>query len=224
MANFLKQGAFFLLLALVVFFIFLFSSRDPSMVKMLAFPIAIFLFLAILTSWLVSIGVKHILQKTQRGKNSEYTINETETQLLYKLISTRMGRPWMIEELAVVLKKSEEDIQDLIDFGKRTRMLKTEWQLHPMTDEEYLSIQFSKQGLRQFKIEKSKDQQNSFPYKLLEPVARSTYPSQLSHKQTETQDYSPPTQILQETVSIPRRGLKSRRPPIMLSKEQKSND
>lgn len=222
MANFLKQGTIFLLLALVVFFIFLFSSRDPSMVKVLAFPIAIFLFLSILTSWIVSVGVKHIVKKTQQGKNSEFTITELETQLLYKLISTRMGRPWMIEELAIVLKKSEEDVQDLVDFGKRTRILKTGWRLHPITEEEYLSVQFSKQGLRQFKLEENKDHQSSFSYEPLEPVARSTYPSQLSHKQTITQDYNTP--ILQEKVSVSRRGLKSRRSSIILSKEQKSND
>lgn len=225
MASFLKQGAFFLLLAVIVFSIFLFSSRDPTTIKMLAFPIAIFFVLAILANWMLGAGIRRLLGKQRQVPIYQHIATETEMQSFYELISTRKGRPWMIEELAVVFKKSEEDIQSLIEFGQKKRMLKTTWKLHPITDEEYFSVQLSKKGLLQFKIEETTINEHTFQYQVLEPIARSTHTSQSNNTPQESQQPSQKQQFPpQEVISRPRRGLKARRSQTTFSKESQSDD
>lgn len=222
MASFLKQGALFLLLAAIVFSIFMFSSRDPATIKMLAFPIAIFFLLAILANWMLGVGVRRLFRKKQPVPINQHTATEIEMQSFYELISTRNGRPWMIEELAVVLKKSEEDIQSLIEFGHKEHMLKTAWKLHPTTDEEYYSVQLSKKGLLHFEIEDTIINEHTFQYQVLEPIARSTYPSQLENTQEQQKSQQQPKQ--RQTISQPRRGLKTRRSQISFNKESQNND
>lgn len=137
-----------------------------------------------------------------------------ELRKLCMMISIRQGRPWMIEELAIKMLKSEDDIQQDIDLGRKLKKIRVAWMIHPKTNNEYPAIFLTRAGRAWIGISEGEYIQcKDIYYEDVSPVMRSTYLS-MTVIQDEKKE-----KCYQSTRKIRPRGIKRR--SILKSSEYK---
>lgn len=65
-----------------------------------------------------------------------------------RVMGTRMGRPWMTEELMAVTGLPYDAVDDLL--GRARPVVAWEWMDHPVTGEEFRAVRLNRRGVREY--------------------------------------------------------------------------
>lgn len=101
--------------------------------------------LIVLTGLLVRWWLSRLLG--WRLKRRSAAADQQMTTLLL-IMGTRMGRPWMIEELSAVTGLSPEALGRLLSRGRP--FVQRSWEDHPKTGEEYEALRLNERGVRAY--------------------------------------------------------------------------
>jgi len=139
--------------------------------------------------WL-SRGLKRINLTSKRQRLDE------EVDGLLEEMGNRMDRPWMSQELQVITGYREQALHALLRRGRERGCVRTEWRVHPVTEEEFEAYMLTRRGVRQFgayapddQLSLSEDEgaEEACSGATLEPVRISDYqPADSGHRQSTT--------------------------------------